>query len=88
MRVGNYTLQIKHAPPKDLAAGTRKSPLVFQALRFLGKAAITDEVVRTIHYALTPDDRRQLLNDARYATDWVCDAAQKIASFQEPPANG
>ena len=88
VRVGNYTLQIKHAPPKDLAAGNRKSSLVFQALRFLGKDAITDEVVRTIHYALTPDDRKQLLSDAQYATDWVCDAAQKITSFQEPATNG
>lgn len=88
VRVGKYTLQIKHAPPKDLPAGNRKSALVFQALRFLGKDAITDKAIDTIRSALTPDDRKLLLSDAKYATDWLCEMVRKIASPREPASNG
>jgi len=88
VRVGKYTLQIKHAPPKDLPAGNRKSALVFQALRFLGKDAVTDKVIDTVRSALTLDDRKLLLSDAKYATDWLCETVRKIASLREPVANG
>lgn len=88
VRVGKYTLQIKHAPPKDLPTGNRKSALIFQALRFLGKDAVTDQVISTIRAALTPDDRQQLLDDAKYATDWICEAARRIASNRESAAHG
>lgn len=88
VRVGNYTLQIKHVPPKELPAGSRTSALIFQALRFLGKDAVTDHVIDTIPSALTPEDRRQLLDDAKYATDWICETVRKIASHRELTANG
>lgn len=88
VRVGKYTLQIKHVPPKDLPAGNRKSALIFQALRFIGKDAVTDHVIDTIRSALTPEDRRQLLDDAKYATDWICETARQIASHRESPTNG
>lgn len=88
VRVGKYTLQIKHVPPKDLPHGNRKSALIFQALRFLGKDAVTDQVIDTIRKALTPEDRRQLLDDARYSTDWICEAVRRIALGLEPGTNG
>lgn len=88
VRVGKYTLQIKHVPPKELPTWNRKSVLVFQALRFLGKDAITDRVIKTIRSALTPDDRRQLLDDAKYTTGWICETVKRIASHRESDANG
>jgi len=88
VRVGKYTIQIKHVPPKDLPTGSRTSALVFQALRFLGKDAVTDQVVKIIRSALTPDDRRQLLDDAKYATDWICETVRQIASHRESTTNG
>lgn len=71
VRVGKYTLQIKHVSPKDLPAGNRTSAFVFQALRFLGKDNIDDQVIKTIRSALTMDNRRQLLNDAKYTAEWL-----------------
>lgn len=88
VRVGRYTLQIKHAPPKDLPVGHRRTTMVIQALRFLGKDAIDDQVITTIRSALTPEDRRQLLEDAKYATDWVSEAAKRIAQGPEHAAHG
>lgn len=88
VRVGKYTLQIRHVSPKDLPVGSRTSALVFQALRFLGKDTITDQTIKVIRSALTQDDRAQLLNDAKYATDWLCEIARRIASAREPDIHG
>lgn len=88
VRVGKYTLQIKHVAPKDLPAGSRTSALVFQALRFLGKDNVNDQAIKTIRSALTADDRTQLLSDAKYATDWLCEIARRIAASREPATHG
>lgn len=88
VRVGQYTVQIKHAQPKDLPAGTPKTALVIQALRFLGKDAITDQVILTIQNVLTMDERKQLLDDAKYATDWLCQAVRRISLAKENSTDG
>jgi hypothetical protein len=88
VRVGQYTVQIKHAQPKDLPAGTPKTALVVQALRFLGKDAITDQVIQSIQNVLTMDERKQLLDDAKYATDWLCQAVRRISLANEHTTDG
>lgn len=88
VRVGQYTVQIKHAQPKDLPAGTPKTALVIQALRFLGKDAITDQVIQTIQNVLTMDERKQLLDDAKYATDWLCQVVRRISLAKEHSTDG
>jgi hypothetical protein len=88
VRVGQYTVQIKHAQPKDLPAGTPKTALVIQALRFLGRDAITDQVIKSIQKVLTMDERKQLLDDAKYATDWLCQAVRRISLAKEHPTDG
>lgn len=88
VRVGKYLLQMKHVVPKELPVGSRKSALVFQALRYLGKDAVDDHVLSKLRAALSPEDRRQLVNDAKYATDWICQIARTIASPREPARHG
>jgi hypothetical protein len=88
VRVGQYSVQIKHALPKNLPAGTPKSVLVIQALRFLGKDAITNRVIETIQNVLTLDERKQLLDDVKYATDWISQAVRRIAIEKERSTDG
>lgn len=77
-RVGNVVLLLKHAPPKDLPWGHPTSALVFQALRYLGKSAIGDEAKARLRRRLSPADRRKLLTDARYTTDWVAAVVREL----------
>lgn len=79
VQVGNTTIQIKHVAPKLLPQGRPMSAVVLQALKYLGRDAIDDHVIRTIRKQLTPTHRRQLVRDARYATDWIADVARLIA---------
>jgi len=78
VRVGNAVLVLKHAPPKDLPWGHPLSALVFQGLLHLGKSAMTDETIARLRRRLSPADRRKLLKDAQYVTDWVADVVRKV----------
>lgn len=79
VKIGNTTIQIRHAAPKELPVGSRTSAMVFQALRYLGQTAVDDKVIGQIRRALSPDQRRGLLRDARYTTDWIAFTVRQIA---------
>ncbi|MDI9442707.1 MAG: DUF6088 family protein [Planctomycetota bacterium] len=78
VRIGSTTIQIRHAAPKELPVGSRTSAMVFQALRHLGQAAVDDQVVARLRRALSPKQRQELLQDARYTTDWIAAVVRQI----------
>lgn len=53
--------------------------MVFQALRHIGKDAVNEQVVARVRYVLSVKQRRELMEDARYTTDWIRRAAGLIA---------
>lgn len=78
--VGGLEFQIRHVAPKDLPPGGRTSAMVFQALRYLGRDAVDDRVVGHLRSVLGERERRALLRDARYATDWIAAAVREVAA--------
>lgn len=77
--LGKQTIHFKHARPKEMHTETVLSSLVVQALRYFGKAAVGPEVIGRLRNRLSPVDRRRLLRDARYSTDWIFAVARQIA---------
>lgn len=73
---------LKQTTPRNMAAADRTSGTVIQALRWLGKANVTDQTIASLRRKLRPDDRRSLLNDLRHAPAWVAETMRKIA--QDP----
>lgn len=86
VRVGNTVISVKHAAPKDLPCGRPRSAMVFQALRHLGKRAVDDEIVHRLRRRLSADERRRLLEDARYATSWIAEVVRRIAADDDKTA--
>ena len=82
LRIDSRTIQFKRVRSKELLAN-EKSALVVQALRFVGRESITDDVLARIRRVLTSKERHRLLKDAQYTSDWIADAARRIA--EEPP---
>jgi len=78
IKVGNTTVQFKKAAPKDLNVESPRSALVIQALKFLGRKSTNKRVVSQIADKLSATDRKKLLRDARFGTDWIFEAAKKI----------
>jgi hypothetical protein len=80
VKVGNFVIVVKHVAPKELPIGSRTSATVLQALRHLGKDAVDTVVLGKIRKVLPPKQLSQLIQDAKYTTDWIADAVRRIAS--------
>ena len=78
VRVGACDIQFKHVAQGHFNVRHRSSALVFQALRYLGKAAVGDRTLRVLRAALTPAQRRALREDARYAPAWVAGVVRRL----------
>lgn len=87
VRIGSTTFQLRHAAPKELPVGCRTSAMVFQALRHLGLAAVDDQVVVQLRHALSPEQRQELLRDARYTTDWIAAIVRQIVQDEKELVN-
>lgn len=83
VRIGKVEIELRHAAPKELPMGSQIAAMVFQALRFLGKDSVDDQVIARIRQLLSTDQRRELLRDSYYTTDWISAAARQIAGEDE-----
>ena len=55
------------------------APLIFQALRYLGKEGITPTVIRRLRAVLKPGDKADLKRNSRYAAAWMKPVLDAIA---------
>ena len=85
MDFGGGTIRFKNTAPKNMAA-SELSGLVIHAFNYLGKQGVTPEVVAKLRDRFNADQKKQLLNDARFATDWIFEAIQKVC--REEDSNG
>lgn len=85
VRVGNVSMLLKHAPPKDLPLGNPSSAMVFQGLLYMGKDAVGADMIASLRKKLSAGNRRQLLKDARYVTDWVAEVVRKVCADASVP---
>jgi hypothetical protein len=83
IRIGNTMIQLRHAAPKELPVGSRTSAMVFQALRYLGQAAVDDQVILRLRRSFSAEQRQELLKDARYTTDWIAAVVRQVAQDGE-----
>lgn len=81
MKMGTRELVFKTSRPRDMG-GTDDpaSAVVIQALKHLGKDAVTEDTVRELRNRLPQSARQNLLRDARYASDWIYEVARDVAN--------
>ncbi len=79
VRICNQIILFRHASPKDMRMENYSSRLIAQALRFLGKSDVEERAIGYLRRRLSPQEKINLLKDARYGTDWILEVAKKIA---------
>ena len=87
VKASDLVFTFKHVAPKDFPPGSPTSAAVFQALRYLGQDAVSEDVIRCLKRALPERARKQLLDDSRYTTDWVHEVVRRLvdlAAADEP----
>ena len=57
--------------------------LVIQALKTLGKANVTPEIIETLSSKLSATDKAALLKEGSESTDWVYDTIRRICGGEK-----
>ena len=80
VQVGNWHIMFRKTSPKNMATAGRVSGLVIQALRYMKQRNIDERVINSLKRRLSPDDKKQLINDIRYAPAWIGERFKQINS--------
>ena len=78
VKAADLVFTFKHVAPKDFPSESPASAAEFQALRYLGRDAVSDDMLCHLKRTLPERVRRRLLDDARYTTDWVYDVVRRL----------
>lgn len=71
-------LEFKHRTNKEITGLSYMTSLVIQALKTLGRANVTPEIIQTLSEKLSKDEKQACLKEATESTDWVYDAIRKM----------
>ena len=71
VQINKQQIVLKRTTPKNMATAGRVSGLVIQALRYLGQDHVDDNIIGMLKKRLSNADKRQLMNDLRYAPAWI-----------------
>ena len=72
-------IHFKHTRPQTFIGDDQKSALVVQALRFLGKENVDQNVISRLRTVLSDSERRKLVKATQFGVDWIYETATKIA---------
>ncbi|MDE0411571.1 MAG: DUF6088 family protein, partial [Gammaproteobacteria bacterium] len=79
VQIGSRQITLKHTTPRNMATAGKSSGLVIQALRYLGRENVDQQVVKQLGRRLNSDTLRQLMKDIRYAPAWIADIIRRLA---------
>ncbi|EIP98895.1 hypothetical protein OpiT1DRAFT_03371 [Opitutaceae bacterium TAV1] len=80
VKIGRREIHLEHTIPRNMATAGRKSGTVIQALRYLGRDQVNDQVLTTIGRQLSPVDRQSLQKDLIHAPAWIADFLHPLLS--------
>jgi hypothetical protein len=83
LRFGPFTVQLRNRGPRTMELRGRMSPLVFQALRYLGLHGVPPAVATRLRSTLSPKDKAELRRNRRYAPAWMEPIIEAIAGEED-----
>ncbi|MCD4824098.1 MAG: DUF6088 family protein [Phycisphaerae bacterium] len=78
--IGNRTFTFQHVDPKDIRYKHQITGLVINGLQYMGQQYIEPWMIKQLRTTIPSNEKRRLLNDARYCTNWVYEVIQRIAA--------
>lgn len=78
VRVGNQTIRFRHTSPRNLLGAGTAAGSVVQALRFLGRGGVTEDVIAQLQEHLPARDKKQLASLAPMTPAWMQPALSRI----------
>lgn len=81
VRLGRREIILQHTTPRNMATAGRKSGTLIQALRYLGKARVSAQVVATLRRHIADHDRAGLRKDLVHAPAWIADLLRPLTEL-------
>jgi hypothetical protein len=78
-RLDQLDIVFRQTSPRNMATAGRISGLVIQALRYLGRAQVSDATIARLRRRLAVDHKAQLLKDVGYAPAWIGNIIRRLA---------
>jgi len=82
-KVGKQTLAFRSSAPKDIGFKHRKSGLLVQALKALGKDHVGPNTIEAIRKKLDPKDCEPVLRDTRTVTGWIYQIIKQVCGKRD-----
>ncbi len=82
LKLGPYAIKLLNRGPKTMDVGGKMAPLVFQALRHLGRTGVTQEVVHRLRLVLSQKDKAELKDNIGYAAGWMVPVIERVAIME------
>jgi hypothetical protein len=80
-RLGNQTIELRHASPRSMVTAGKSSGTVIQALRYLGPDNVDGRTIDKLKHVLSSSDKRTLKKDIDSVPDWLRPILAEIASL-------
>lgn len=71
VEVGRQVIDLRHVTPKNFMPSSGTSGMVIQALRYLGREGVDDEVIRKLKDRLSDEDKKSLNKDVKRVPEWM-----------------
>ena len=80
VQIGTRQIILKNTTPRNMATAGRISGLVIQALRYLGRENVDEQIIAQLDRRLDDNACKQLMQDIRYAPAWIADIIRRLAA--------
>ena len=74
----NTTILFRKTMNREISNLSCKTAMVVQALKSLGRTNVTHKEINNLRMKLSVQERKQMLEEARYVTSWVYEYMKKI----------
>lgn len=79
VKIGKTAIRFRHARPKEIYTDSAISGLVVQALRYLGRENVNDDIIAHLKQKLSAGEKKELLKNIHFSTEWIFEIVQRIA---------
>ncbi len=83
IKLGPMEIALRRTTPRNMAKAGRLSGLLIQALRYLGRAHLTQEQITHLRRTIPAAERAALLRDLRYAPAWMHAVFRELVKDEE-----
>lgn len=85
VKIGKREIILQHTTPRHMATAGRKSGILIQALRYLGKDQVDDRTMATLRRRIDDKDRAAIRRDLIHAPAWIADILRPLTETVAVP---